>query len=271
MQTAFGQVAPSRVCGLSGAARRASVIARAENNKIQKVDRIQKNGPLYLNFASDQSLTYLDGTLPADFGFDPLGLSDPEGAGGFVTPEWLAYGEVYNGRWAMLGAAGVLIPDVLSHAGLIPQTPEEIKWWKTGVIPPAGQYDKLWLDPYSLFWIEAILMNFVELRRYQDYRNPGSMGRQYFLGLEGGFKGSGEPAYPGGPFFNPLGFGTKSADDLKVWKTKELRNGRLAMIAMLGFAGQAVATDRGPVEGLLAHLSDPFGNNVIGNLSHFLR
>lgn len=37
MQTAFGQVAPSRVCGLSGAARRANVIARAENNKIQKV------------------------------------------------------------------------------------------------------------------------------------------------------------------------------------------------------------------------------------------
>lgn len=34
---------------------------------------------------------------------------------------------------------------------------------------------------------------------------------------------------------------------------------------------QAVATDRGPVEGLLAHLSDPFGNNVIGNLPHFLR
>ncbi len=44
-----------------------------------------------LFFASDQSLSYLDGSLPADFGFDPLGLSDPEGAGGFIDPKWLAY------------------------------------------------------------------------------------------------------------------------------------------------------------------------------------
>jgi hypothetical protein len=43
---------------------------------------------------SDQNMTYLDGTLPGDFGFDPLGMSDPEGAGGFVNPQWLAYSEV---------------------------------------------------------------------------------------------------------------------------------------------------------------------------------
>ena len=45
-------------------------------------------------FASDQSLSYLDGTLAGDVGFDPLGLSDPEGAGGFISPEWIAYAEV---------------------------------------------------------------------------------------------------------------------------------------------------------------------------------
>ena len=52
-----------------------------------------------LFFASDQSLSYLDGTLPADYGFDPLGLSDPEGAGGFVDPDWLRYSEVIHCRW----------------------------------------------------------------------------------------------------------------------------------------------------------------------------
>lgn len=46
---------------------------------------------LYSNFTSEQALSYLDGSLPGDFGFDPLGLMDPEGAGGFVTPQWLAY------------------------------------------------------------------------------------------------------------------------------------------------------------------------------------
>lgn len=28
----------------------------------------------------------------------------------------------------------------------------------------AGKY---WVDPYTLFWIEAILMNFAELKRWQ--------------------------------------------------------------------------------------------------------
>ncbi|EFH68167.1 predicted protein [Arabidopsis lyrata subsp. lyrata] len=34
--------------------------------------------------------------LPGDYGFDPLGLSDPEGTGGFIEPRWLAYGEIIN-------------------------------------------------------------------------------------------------------------------------------------------------------------------------------
>lgn len=31
----------------------------------------------------------------------------------------------------------------------------------------------------------------------QDFKKPGSMGEQYFLGLEHIFKGSGNPSYPG--------------------------------------------------------------------------
>ena len=34
------------------------------------------------------------GTLAGDFGFDPLGMMDPEGQGGFVNARWLAYAEV---------------------------------------------------------------------------------------------------------------------------------------------------------------------------------
>ena len=40
-----------------------------------QVERVQKVGGLYSNFTSEQSLGYLDGTLPGDFGFDPLGKS----------------------------------------------------------------------------------------------------------------------------------------------------------------------------------------------------
>ena len=53
----------------------------------------ERSGPVILapgGLASEQSLSYLDGTLPGDYGFDPLGLSDPEGKGvGFVDPNWL--------------------------------------------------------------------------------------------------------------------------------------------------------------------------------------
>lgn len=93
----------------------------------------------------------------------------------------------------------MFVPSILSYAGLIPQAPEEVVWFKTGVIPPAGTYDAYWADPYTLFFLEVIAFQFAELRRWQDYRNPGSMGKQYFLGLEKGLGGSGDPAYPGVP------------------------------------------------------------------------
>lgn len=63
-----------------------------------------------------------------------------------------------------------------------------------------------WLDPYSLFFIEVILMQFAEIRRWQDFRKPGSQGEQYFLGLETVLKGSGDPSYPGEQHSLPPGF-----------------------------------------------------------------
>ncbi|MQL85216.1 hypothetical protein Taro_017722 [Colocasia esculenta] len=180
-------------------------------------------------FASKQSLSYLDGSLPSDYGFDPLGLSDPEGPGGFIEPRWLAYGEVINGRYAMLGAVA---PEIFGKLGLIPQE-TALPWFKTGVILPAGTYN-YWADPYTLFVLEMALMGFAEHRRFQDWANPGSMGKQYFLGLEKGLGGSGDPAYPGGPFFNPLGLG-KDEKSLKDLKLKEVKNGgRTEVGAALG-------------------------------------
>ena len=132
-------------------------------------------------------------------------------------------------------------------------------WFQTGVIPPAGTYEKYWADPYTLFFIEVIAFQFAELRRWQDYRKPGSMGKQYFLGLEEVLKGSGDPAYPGHPhccslksleapppkhcnsgpeaqstlaggqFFNLFGLGKSNMKELQ---TKEIKNGRLAMYVL---------------------------------------
>jgi light-harvesting complex I chlorophyll a/b binding protein 3 len=202
-------------------------------------------------------------SLPGDFGFDPLGLSDPDGAGGFIDPNWLSYAEIINGRFAMLGAAGAIAPEILGKLGLIPQE-TTLPWFKTGVIPPVGTYS-YWADPYTLFVLEIALMGFAEHRRAQDYYKPGSMGKQYFLGFEKFLGGSGNPAYPGGPFFNFLGFG-KNEKELKDLKLKEVKNGRLAMLAILGYFIQAIFTGVGPFQNLLDHLADPVHNNILTNL-----
>jgi len=224
---------------------------------------------LYIG-ADSAALKYLDGTLPGDYGFDPLGLLDPTvsngtGSGGFINPRWLQYSEVIHARWAMLGAAGCIAPEVLGKAGIIPAA-TAIDWFRSGVIPPAGVYKGYWADPFSLFFVEVIAIQFAELKRLQDYRNPGSQAKQDFLGLEYIFKGSSNPAYPGGPFFNLFNLG-KTEAEMKKLKTNEIKNGRLAMLAMFGYGAQAVMTGKGPFQNLLDHLSDPLGSNIIANFS----
>uniref|UniRef100_UPI0025A2C176 chlorophyll a/b-binding protein n=1 Tax=Klebsiella pneumoniae TaxID=573 RepID=UPI0025A2C176 len=70
--------------------------------------------------------------------------------------------------------------------------------------------------------------------------------------------------YPGGPF-NPLGLGNSSKESMDDFKWRELRNGRLAMVAFLGFLAQHAATGKGPLENLADHVSDPWANNFTTN------
>lgn len=239
------------------AARATRVVKVRAEDKLATTDR-SKTG---LYFASEQSLSYLDGTLPGDYGFDPLGISDPDGPGGFITPNWLAYAEVIHARFAMLGAAGCFAPEFLAKAGVVPADSVTV-WYASGVMPPAGTYT-YWADPFALFFGQMVLMGFAEFRRLQDYRKPGSMGEQYFIGLENVLGGSGDPAYPGGQFFNMFNLGK---DDMDKMKLREIKNGRAAMLAMLGFAAQASMTGVGPYQNLMDHLSNPTGANLLTNL-----
>uniref|UniRef100_A0A7N2L910 Chlorophyll a-b binding protein, chloroplastic n=1 Tax=Quercus lobata TaxID=97700 RepID=A0A7N2L910_QUELO len=68
--------------------------------------------------------------------------------------------------------------------------------------------------------------------------------------------------YPGGALFDPLNL-SRDPVAFEELKVKEIKNGRLAMVAWLGFYTQAALTGKGPVQNLLEHISDPFHDNLL--------
>lgn len=69
----------------------------------------------------------------------------------------------------------------------------------------AALTDAPYLAADTLIALEIFAYNFVEVKRWQDFKKPGSQAEKgSFVGLEGFFQGSGENGYPGG-IFDPLG------------------------------------------------------------------
>ncbi|KAJ1397395.1 Chlorophyll A-B binding protein [Sesbania bispinosa] len=194
---------------------------------------------------------YLDGTLAGDFGFDPLGLGeDPE------SLRWYVQAELVHARFAMLGIFGILVTDLLRVTGAskIPV------WFEAGAI----KYE--FANTETLFIVQLLLMGFAETKRYMDFISPGSQAKEgSFFGLEAALEGL-EPGYPGGPLLNPLGL-AKDIKNAHDWKLKEIKNGRLAMVAMLGIFVQASVTHVGPIDNLVEHLSNPWHKTIIQTLA----
>lgn len=196
---------------------------------------------------------HLDGSLPGDYGFDPLSLgSDPQ----FL--KWFQQAELVHGRTAMLGVAGILGPALATKVGVL-NVPQ---WYDAG---------KVWVDEHpafpfaSLLGVQLILTGWVEAKRWADYKNPGSQGDGSFLGITDDFKGTAN-GYPGGKFFDPMGFSRGNAAKFEEYKWKEVKNGRLAMIAFLGFVVQHYAyPGKGPVDNLFDHIAAPYTTTFATN------
>lgn len=76
----------------------------------------------------------------------------------------------------------------------------------------------------------------------------------------------GDQNYPGGVPFDPLGYSSKP-DEFVDQAVREIKNGRIAMVALLGYFVQAAVTRRGLVQNLQDFVADPVHNNVVGYLT----
>jgi len=209
-----------------------------------RVQAAQASRPSW--FPGSKLPDHLDGSLPGDFGFDPLSLGKDAG-----KLKWYQQAELQNGRWAMLGVAGILVPDLFHSIGLGGPA-AQVPWFEAGAYP-------YFADPKTLFGIMMLLFAWVEIRRLQDIRNPGSVNQDPIF--TNNKLPDGEVGYPGG-IFDPLGY---SKGDIATLKVKEIKNARLAMVAFFGFVAQWWTTGKTPLGALSAHLADPWSTTVFSN------
>ncbi|KAL6754338.1 chlorophyll a/b-binding protein [Haematococcus lacustris] len=207
------------------------------------------------------SAPHLLGHVAGDQGFDPLGLA--------VDPAVFARhheAELLHARWAMLAAVGCLVPEVLSMQGVALGEPV---WWKVGAAKLQGDLTFNWggIEGFRIAGKQGIgiiaacqlaLMGGPEYARYVGIRSLEPVG--VFL------PGCPDSNYPGGAPFDPLGFSNRP-DEFVDQAVKEIKNGRLAMVAMLGYFAQAAVTREGPVKNLLDFWEDPGHNNVFTRLA----
>ncbi|PIN04089.1 Photosystem II [Handroanthus impetiginosus] len=220
-------------------------------------DRPRWLGPISYDYPA-----YLTGELPGDYGFDIAGLSqDP------VALQKYFNFEVLHARWAMLAALGALIPELLDLVGAFHFA--EPVWWRVG-------YSKLKGDTLDYLGIPGLHLagsqGVVIIALCQALLMVGPEYARY-CGIEAleplGIYLPGDINYPGGILFDPLNF-SKDPDTFEELKVKEIKNGRLAMIAWLGFYAQAALTGKGPVQNLLDHVAHPFQNNLLSTVKSYL-
>ncbi|KAL3678353.1 hypothetical protein R1sor_021309 [Riccia sorocarpa] len=253
--SSLGEALQERMLKTKSAAQRNERAARKARGKAREESmwfgdtRPKFLGPIRFDYPD-----YLNGEAPGDYGFDVLQL-------GRESKDFDKYFnfEILHARWAMLGALGAVVPELLDRYGGFDFS--EAVWWRVGYAKLQGET----LDYFGIpglhvagaqgvlviAFCQVLLMVGPEYARYCGIEALEPLG--IFL--------PGDVNYPGGALFDPLGLSKDPAafEDLKV---KEIKNGRLAMVAWLGFYVQAAVTGKGPIENLVDFWNDPVHQNL---------
>lgn len=224
------------------------------------------------------SPSHLDGKYPGDAGFDPLRLG--------MEPASLRRNreiEVLSARWAMIGVAGLVVPDLLGAPLYL--------------LPDLIKSERLFATTLTFL----VCIAFFEAYRAASLRSETDLERRIYPGrtplrlrvanffrrlrrpgigasnssADSNSSGSGDPrsspwsppglgvwsAWLGGlPGWLSGGWGlerggTMSERELGELKEREIGSGRLAMVAFVGVYAASMVTGKGPVENLYDVLS----------------
>ena len=182
------------------------------------------------NTALKMSETSIPGALP------PVGLFDPLGFAAKANyPTLLRYreAEITHGRVAMLAALGFLVGEKVEGSSFL---------FDAQVSGPAISHLGQVPTPFWVLLVIAIGASeqyraevaFVDPKDVPD-AEPGLMREDHF---------------PGDIGFDPLGLKPEDPEEYEIMVTKELQNGRLAMLAAAGFMAQELVDGKGIIEHL---------------------
>lgn len=148
--------------------------------------------------------------------------------------------EITHGRVAMLATLGFIAQEQLQNKALFYNFEGQV----TG--PAIGHFQQV-ESHGAVFWTPLLLV----IGLLETYR----VGLGWATPRSEDFNTLRDDYEPGDLGFDPLGLLPTDAAERKEMQTKELNNGRLAMIAIAGFVAQELVSG----EEIIAHLSRRFG------------
>jgi hypothetical protein len=172
----------------------------------------------------------LPGALPPVGFFDPLGFAEKADE---ATMKRYREAELTHGRVAMLATVGFLVGEKVEGTSFL---------WNASVSGPAITHIP---QIPVLFWV--LLTVFIgaaeQYRAERGWVDPANVPVDKPGLLEPGYA-------PGDLGFDPLGLAPSDPEEFFIMQTKELQNGRLAMLAAAGFLAQEAVDGKGIIEHL---------------------